>query len=158
MDRIRSQIKEQMTQIAEEGINPDNVEYLGKIVDIEKDLVKKCLMEEEMYMGRYRDSYRDSYGHDEYGNSYGRREVEGRYGRRGYDAKYRAGNQLDEMGDYYKDYRDSSSYGAGQDTKKALKYMLEAGEDFIMHLKEEANSQEEIEMIRDTLRRMAENV
>lgn len=159
MDKIRSQIKEQIIQIADEGINPQNVDYLGKIVDIDKDLVKKCKMEDEIMMNRYRDDYgRDNYGRN-YGNNYGDdyREVEGRrYSRRGYDAKYRGADQIDAMNDYYHDYRDSMVYGSNQDTKKSLKYMLESVEDFFEKLMDDANSQEEVEMIRETARKIAD--
>ena len=45
---------------------------------------------------------------------------------------------------------------ASRITKRSLKYMLESMEDFAHMLREEAQSQEEVEMIRQTAQRIAQ--
>ena len=47
-------------------------------------------------------------------------------------------------------------YGANEDTKRSLKYMLESMEDFARKLREEASSQEEVMMIKETAQRIAQ--
>ena len=102
-------------------------------------------------------NYNGNYG--EYGN-YGRRpgyDSYGDYGRRGYDAKYRGYGHLYKMGEEYGRYQDyRSRYGANEDTKRSLEYMLKAMEDFARMLKEEAQSQEEVQMIKQTAQRIAQ--
>jgi hypothetical protein len=99
---------------------------------------------------RYND-YND-YGRRPGFNSYG-----DDYGRRGRDMKYRGYGHLDRMYDDYGRYEDSRErYGHNEDTKRSLKYMLESMEDFARMLKEDAQSQEEIEMIRQTAQRIAQ--
>lgn len=168
-EKIKEQLKEIKKGILEEGIqNNNNLEHIYKIVDIEKDL---CEIEEakDMRYGRY-DGYGNSYGRDAYGrDSYGdynegysgygarRRDSRGRYMERGRDAKYRGEDTLNEMHDSYGRYMESRErYGAGEDTMKSLKYMLESMEDFARMLKEDAQSQEEVEMIRQTAQRIAQ--
>lgn len=91
----------------------------------------------------------DSYGRDSYGDN--------SYGRRGYDSRYRGHDHLDRMYDNYGRYEEGRSrYGANEDTKRSLKYMLESMEDFAKMLREEASSQEEVEMIRQTAQRIAQ--
>lgn len=102
------------------------------------------------YMGR--GPSRGSYG--EYGDGYGNY---GNYGRRGVDSRYRGYDHIDRMGEHYGRYEEGRErYGANEDTKKSLKYMLEAMEDFAKMLKEEASSQEEVQMIRQTAQRIAQ--
>lgn len=131
---IKDKVEEQINLIDQEGINLNNLESLYKLVKI-KCMLKEC---EEM---RYR------YGED--------------YGRRGYDRRYRGNDYLNEMGDSYErysDYRESYNrgYGHKEDTMRPLENMLEATVDFVRMLKEEANSQEEVELIRKYTRKISE--
>ncbi len=97
-----------------------------------------------------------NYGRDEYGRgSYGRDE----YGARERDSRgrYRGHEHLDRMYDDYGRYMEGRErYGANEDTKKSLEYMLKSMEDFACMLKEEASSQEEVQMIRETAQRIAQ--
>lgn len=99
--------------------------------------------DKEMYgeYGNYgRRAGYDAYGRGDYRgyNNYGRDE----YGRRGYDMKYRGHEHLDRMYDDYGRYMESRErYGANdQETDKSFHYMVKALEDFIMVLKEEAET------------------
>lgn len=156
---------DKIKQLLEENDNEitgNTVEALGDLVDICKDIANIEYWEEkeecEMY-GRYgRDEYgnygRGNYG--EYGNygnygrdSYGRRERDSR-------GRYKGHDYMDEMYDHYGRYMEGRSrYGANEDTKKSLEYMLRSMEDFARMLKEDAQSQEEVEMIRQTAQRIA---
>ena len=70
--------------------------------------------------------------------------------------KYRGHEALDRMGAEYGRYQEyGARYGANEDTKRSLKYMLESMEDFARMLKEDAKSQEEVQMIRETAQRIA---
>ena len=61
------------------------------------------------------------------------------------------------MYDHYGRYEEGRQrYGANEDTKRSLKYMLESMEDFARMLRDEAQSQEEVEMIRQTAQRIAQ--
>ena len=140
--------------VLDEDINTNNLDHLYKLSKI-KHMAKE---DKEMYgeygnYGRGRRAGYDSYGRDNYGE-YDR----GNYGRRGYDMKYRGHEHLDRMYDDYGRYMESRErYGAGsEDSKKSLKYMLESMEDFARKLKEDATSQEEVMMIKQTAQRIAQ--
>ena len=140
-------------------INMNNLEALGELIDIHKDIANEeywCMKEESEMYGNYNDgrggygNY-DRYGRDSYGrDSYGRRERDSR-------GRYRGHDYMDEMYEYYGRYMEGRQrYGANEDTMKSLKYMLESMEDFARMLREDAQSQEEIEMIRQTAQRIAQ--
>ena len=107
-----------------------------------------------------------NYGdYDNYGNygeyvdgSYGRRGVKGtgrgRYrGGRG-SGNYRGEEMMDEMKYHYGNYSEGreqynrGNYGAKQDTMKSLDYMMQSVVDFVEMLKQDADSQEEVELIK----------
>lgn len=84
-------------------------------------------------------------------------ESYGDYNRRGYDMKYRGHDHLNRMYDNYGKYeQDRERYGAGEDTKRSLRLMLQSMEDFARMLRDEAQSQEEVEMIRQTAQRISQ--
>lgn len=152
-DRVIQKVEEKIQHILDEDINTNNLDHLFKLSKI-KHLAKE---DKEMYgeYGARRPGY-DSYGN--YGN-YGNYGEYGRdsYGRRGYDMKYRGHEYIDRMAGEYGRYEEGKQrYGANEDTKRSLQYMLKSMEDFARMLKEEANSQEEVQMIRDTAQRIAQ--
>ena len=94
-------------------------------------------------------------GYDSYGNydNYGEYR-RGRYGARGRDMRYRGDENIDRMADEYDRYQESRSrYGAGEETDKSYHYMVKALEDFIRVLYEEADSEQQKQMLRETLQR-----
>jgi hypothetical protein len=132
-------------------ITSNNYEVLGELIDIHKDIANeeywcyKMGEGEDMRYGHYEYDY-DRHDRDDYGAR--RRDARGRY--RGHD-------YLDEMYDHYGRYMEGHErYGANEDTKRSLKYMLESMEDFARMLREDAQSQEEVEMIRQTAQRIAQ--
>lgn len=109
-----------------------------------------------------------------YGNyiDYGARARDGRgrymgeYGRRGVAGtgrgRYRGYDYIDDMNQYYGNYNESresyrrGNYGAGDDSMKSLNYMLKSVEQFVRMLKDDADSQEEMDLIQDYARKIGE--
>lgn len=154
-EKIIKEVDENIKTILDNGINTDNLELLYKLTKI-KHITKE---DKEMYgnygnYGNYsgRRAGYDSYGRGNYGEygNYG----EGSYGRRGYDMKYRGDEELDRMHGEYGRYQESRNrYGAGEETDKSFHYMVKALEDFIKVLYEEAETQQQKQMLRESLQK-----
>ena len=155
--KLVKKAEEKIEEILQEDITPNNLDYLYKLSKI-KHLAKE---DEEMNYGNYgnygarRPGY-DSYGRGSYGEygegSYGEYSRGGSYGRRGYDSKYRGHDHLDRMYDEYGRYMEGRErYGAGEETDKSFMYMVKALEDFIMVLKEEADSPQQKQQLMQAL-------
>lgn len=141
-------MEESIKNLLEQGLTTANVDNLVKLSKI-KHYAKE---DEQMNYGNYgarRPGY-DSYGnYDNYGE-YRR----GRYGARGRDMRYRGDENIDRMADEYDRYQESRSrYGAGEETDKSYHYMVKALEDFIRVLYEEADNEQQKQMLRETLQR-----
>lgn len=99
--------------------------------------------------------YRGDYDRGDYmrGDYRGRsRDSRGRYN----TGRYMPGEEMiDEMSRHYGTYMEARNYG-GAETDKAFDYMLKAAEDFMMHLFEESDSEEQVEKIRRTARKISE--
>ena len=144
-------------QILEEDLTTESLDNLYKLTKI-NCMVKKG--ENNMNYndyGNYRDYDGRGPGHGSYGRYDGYREYNDGYGRRGVDSKYRGYGHLDRMYNEYGNYSyGRERYGANEDTKRSLEYMLRSMEDFARMLKEEAQSQEEVQMIKQTAQRIAQ--
>ena len=145
-DKVIEKTKESINRIIEEGITTNNLDHLYKLSKI-KHLAKE---DKDMY---------DNYGarqpgYDSYGRDYYRGDS---YGRRGYDMKYRGHDHLERMSDSYGRYMEGRTrYGANEDTLRSLEYMLQSAVDFFEMLKSEANSQEEMNMVRKYAQKIAQ--
>lgn len=148
---VSEKVEEKIKSIVDSGITPDNVEALGELVDIHKDLCNEAYWKkkEEVMEMRYRD-------YDEYS--------EGGYGRRGRDSRGRytgrgrmheGEEMIEEMREHYGNYVDGGRY-AGPEKEKAFDYMLKSAEDFFTHLIEEAEHPEQMEKIKRTARKISE--
>ena len=152
-EKLEKKTEESINKILEEGLTTNNLDHLYKLTKI-----NKIAKEEENMYGNYGEyngrgpghgSYgRDTYGRDNYGE-YGRDS----YGRRGYDMKYRGDDSLDRMSGEYGRYMESRErYGAGsEESDKSFHYMVKALEDFIMVLKEEAESPQQKQQLMQSL-------
>lgn len=161
--KVKEQIEEIIDDIVEEKIQPDNIDYLYRLVDIHKDLANEeywKVKKEDIEM-RYR-NYSDG-NYREYGNevpgagnySARGRDSRGRYTARGYDTKYRGEEMMNEMMYHYGNYNDGRErYGTDGETMKSFEYMLKAFKDYFKHLKKEASSPQEVQMLEDTAREM----
>jgi hypothetical protein len=149
-DKTIEKTEQSIEKIIDEGLNTNNLDNLYKLSKI-KHMAKE---DKEMYenygnYGRGRRAGYDAYGRDEYGrgNYYGEH-----YGRRGYDMKYRGEDELDRMHGEYGRYMESRErYGAGEETDKSFHYMVKALEDFIMVLKEEAETPQQQQQLMQSL-------
>ena len=151
-EKLEKKTEESINKILEEGITTANLDHLYKLTDIYKDAKEVESMNNYGNYGNYgarRPGY-DSYGRDNYGEygNYGEN-----YGRRGRDMKYRGDDSLDRMSGEYGRYMESRQrYGAGsQESDKSFHYMVKALEDFIMVLKEEAETPQQKQQLMEAL-------
>lgn len=145
-------------QFMEEGLDQgDNLKYVGELIDIQKDAYEiECMKEEKEMYGEYgnyseygarRGGRRG--GYNEYGNynEYGARRRDSR-------GRYRGDDYMDRMSEEYGRYMESRErYGASEETDKSYHYMIKSLEDFIKVLYEEAESEPQRQMLRETLQR-----
>ena len=151
---LEEKTKESIEKILEEGITTNNLDHLYKLTKI-NHIAKE---EENMNYGNYgnygarRPGY-DSYGRDNYGEYNGYGNYGENYGRRGRDMKYRGDDSLDRMSGEYGRYMESRQrYGAGsQESDKSFHYMVKALEDFVMVLKEEAETPQQKQQLMEAL-------
>lgn len=169
-EEILSQVESQIEEISNEKINSNNVEYLYRLVDIHKDLKNEEYWKEKINM--YNDgSYgRGSYNAGSYNEGYGARGVpgtgrgsyrEGSYGRRGVPGsgrgRYRGEEMMNEMYEAYNDYMDSQEYGnyGTSESMMKIEVMAESLMDFVKHLKKEAKSPEEKQLIQQKIQELS---
>lgn len=157
-EEVSEKVEEKIKVIIETGITPDNVEALGELVDIHKDICneKYWKKKEEVMNMRYRgyDEYEEGgYGEGGYGRRL--RDSRGRYTERGRGGSYQGEEMLEEMREHYGNYAEGGRYG-GQEKEKAFDYMLQSAEDFFTHLMEEVEHPEQMEKIKRTAKRISE--
>lgn len=168
MNRLNQEVEKGINEVVETGIQPDNIEKLYKLVDIHKDIAnEEYWKEDKMKYGTYgRNSYGagnydrgsyNNYGAGNYGGNYGRGgRYSGNYGRQGVDAKYRGEEIMDEMYQAYQDYSEGKeNYGADTETMESFKYMVKSFKDYYKHLKQNASSQEEMQILEQAINEMA---
>lgn len=167
-EEVIKQVEKSIKEITDSGVTPTNLDNLGKLVDIHKDLKNeeywKTKEEEIMRYG--------TYGRDEYG-TYGRRMrdnrgryMEGSYGHRGVKGtgrgRYRGEEVMEDMYNAYQDYNDgkemyneSGSYGAKEDSIKGLEDMMGSITECVTMIFEEAEPEEK-EVIRKHIKKMSQ--
>lgn len=154
-DKVKELVEKGINKTIEDGIQTSNLDTLGKLVDIYKDIanVEHWKKEEEndmRYDRRYRDYTREPYSREPYGR---KRDSRGRY---------MGDEMMNDMHEAYRDYSDGreemnmGNYSAKDDTMKSLEYMMQSVVQFIEMLEKDANSQEEIEIIKDYTRQISE--
>ena len=161
--KTKSEVERIIKQITENGLQTANVELLYKLIDIHKDIENekywKEKEEESMYRGRdyfMDDSYNGGRSRDSRG-----RYMDGSYGRRGVPGtgrgRYRGYDMIEEMGEHYGDYSEGrDTYGNDRETEKYFDKMLQSLEDFTYLIMQEADSQDKIEKVRKTARKISE--
>ena len=146
-DRVIEKVTESIKNIMDEGITTNNIDNLVKLSKI-KHYAKE---DKEMYGNYGRRPGYDTYGRDNYGTYYGEYDRDS-YGRRGYDMRYRGEDEIDRMHGEYGRYMESRQrYGAGEESDKSFHYMVKALEDFIMVLKQEAESPQQKQQLMEAL-------
>ena len=166
IDKVTEEVDKSIKRIMEQGVQTNNIDFLYKMIDVKKDIAEIEKEEQEMMYGNY-GNY-DNYG--EYDRSYGggrRRDSRGRYmesdsyGRRGVKGtgrgRYRGEEMMEDMMYHYGNYNEGrEQYGADEETMKSFKYMLKSFKDYYKHLKDEASSQQEVQMLEDVAREISE--
>lgn len=157
--KIIEQIDKKLEVLTKEGIQQNNIDYVGKLVKAKKDISKIKKLESEGESNMYR-GY-DGYGaYDGYGTYNGgrSRDSQGRYMGNNYGRRYRGHDMIDNVAEHYGTYmenRENGRYGSPE-MNRALDYMLQSVEEFMNMLKKDASSQEEVEKIKRTARKISE--
>ena len=160
-EKLNEKLEEKICQIVEEDISPNNIEMLDMLIDIHKDMANEEYWKkkgENMRYNEYGRGYSEGYGrrgYNERGSSYGRRERDSR-------GRYKGHDYIDEMYSEYGNYEEGrqeynrGNYSAANDTLKSLEYMLESAVGFFEMLKSEANSPDEMNLVREYTQRIAQ--
>lgn len=160
LDKVKEKAEYIITDILDSGINNENIDMLSKVIDIHKDMANEeyWQIKEENIM--YRDDRYNDYPSMNYGAR--RRDSRGRYMEGSRNRRYRGHDMIDKMYDTYSTYMgdreeiNRGNYGAKDDTMKSLEYMLQSAYDFMCMLSDDADSQEEVELIQRYARKMSE--
>lgn len=161
MDDVKNLVEKELEQLTKAGIQSNNIDNFGKLVDIHKDIENECYwkVKKEVMKMRYSDYDENRYGDDgmygeDYGN-YGRRGVPGTG--RGRSRRYRGSESeemMERMKEHFGDYEYSKeefgrgNYGAKGETMKSLEYMLQSAMEFMKRLQDEADSPEEVQLVK----------
>jgi len=141
-DKTIKKMEESIKDILDKGLNTSNIDNLLKLSKI-KHMAKE---DKEMNNGNYRGR---GPGYNTYGNY-----NDYSYGARGRDMRYRGDEHLDRISGEYNRYQENRSrYGASEETDRSYHYMIKALEDFIKVLYEEADNEQQKQMLRETLQR-----
>ena len=164
LEKVTEEVDKSIKRIMEQGVQTNNIDFLYKMIDVKKDIAEIEKEEQEMMYSNYGNygreddmmysggRRRDSRGRYMEGGSYGRRGVPGS-GR----GRYRGEEMMDEMAYHYGNYNEGrEQYGADEETMKSFKYMLKSFKDYYKHLKNEASSQQEVQMLEDVAREISE--
>lgn len=149
MEEIITNIENYIKECGKVNLDSVDKDELFKVVDIYKDLKEVNNMN-----NGYRNYGRDAYGeYNEYSES---------FGRRGVDARYRGEDYMEGMRGSYRNYEEArneynrGNYGVKEDGLKDLEYMLHANHKLLKHVKEEATSPEEKEIVRKYFHKFSE--
>ena len=168
MQSLKELVEAELREIVNTGIQQENLDNLDKLIDIHKDIENEeyWKKKKEVYRMRYYDENR--YGDDRYGDDY---RMDRSYGRRGRPmnaprdsrGRYRGPEEkMHEMMEHYGDYTVASdaasrgNYGAEEDSMKCLDSMLRCVVIFMDMLEENADSQEEAQMIKKYRKKISE--
>lgn len=144
-EKVIKKMEESIKNTLNSGLTTSNIDNLLKLAKI-KHMAKE---DKEMNYGNYRGR---GPGYDSYGN-YGNYNNYS-YGARGRDMRYRGDEHLDRISGEYNRYQENRSrYGASEETDRSYHYMVKALEDFIKVLYEEADNEQQKQMLRETLQR-----
>lgn len=156
MDKIKDSVKSEIMKIHKEGINKNNLDMLGKLVDIHKDIANEQYWEVKEEALEMRGNY-NGYDREEYGARMrdGRGMQRGGRGRgRGSGTRYGDGRIYDVMEGWeeYRDgmdeYRERGSYGAKEKGLESLEFMLDAFVKWFEDISRDAETQEEVDLIK----------
>ena len=169
LDKLKQETEKKIEEVMQQGLQPNNIDMIYSLVDIHKDIAnEKYWKEKGEHMrysrgGSYNERGRSSYnerGRGSYNEGYGAR---GRGRERDSRGRYKGHEMIDDMymeyGNYAEgreQYNRSGNYGAKEDVVKSLEYMMESVVCFVEMLMEDAESQEEMEIIKHYTKKISE--
>ena len=164
LEKVTEEVDKSIKRIMEQGVQTNNIDFLYKMIDVKKDIAEIEKEEQEMMYSNYGNYGREDdmmYSGGRRRDSRGRYMESGSYGRRGVKGtgrgRYRGEEMMDEMAYHYGNYNEGrEQYGADEETMKSFKYMLKSFKDYYKHLKQEASSQQEVQMLEDVAREISE--
>lgn len=142
---IKRMVEEELKGAIDEGINHDNIDDIGKLIDIHKDIKNEeyWKMKEEVY------EMRDG--------GYGSRKMLPEH-----EQRARADKKIYDLMGHYKHYSmasnaaDKGNHEAEADCMEYLECILEVICEFVEILEEEAGSPEEVQLIKKYKNKMSE--
>lgn len=169
LEQLKQETEKKIEEVMKQGLQPNNVDMLYSLVDIHKDIANEEYWKEKgehmrysrggSYNERGRGSYNER-GRGSYNEGYGAR---GRGRERDSRGRYKGHEMIDDMymeyGNYAEgreQYNRGGSYGAKEDVVKSLEYMMESVVCFVEMLMEDAESQEEMEIIKHYTKKISE--
>lgn len=159
IEGLKEKIENGIKNIADNGIEREELDTLYKLVDIHKDLENEEYWEKKKEVMEMNYRGYGNYDREDYGRRM--RDARGRYMGRG-RGNYGNEEPMDEMYEAYREYSEGreqynrGNYGAKEDTMKSLEYMLESAVNFFEMLKQDASSQEEVQMIKHYAKKISE--
>lgn len=133
---LKEKVEDKIQEIlVKNGITSETVDYLGKLMDIHKDLQEEeCLKKKEELEMRYSEYDEANYGRRGVPGTGRGRYREGAYGRRGVPGtgrgRYRGNYAMDEMMENYENYSEASeesmrgNYGAEGEMVKSVEGIM----------------------------------
>ena len=160
--KIKNIVKKEIEQLADAGLNENNLDILFKLIDIDKDLenIDYWNVKKEVMKMRYNDYDRYSEGGYSEGR-YGRRGVPGT-GRSRYRGHEEGEEMIDNMRESYSAYSESrgaynrGNYNAGQDSMEALEDTMELFTEFAQKMINEVDDPEAKQIVRKHLRKISQ--
>lgn len=156
LEKLLHEVKQELKEIADQGLNASNLETLGKLADIYKDLAKAEHLEDKQDMKNYRgEDYNNERRYDEYRNDYDRRyRIGGGYS--GNDSRIREHmNRIMEGVEQYEYGRERYQHGGSEERiLDGLEELMYAICMFIESTYEFAQSPQEKEIIRKHLHKI----
>lgn len=147
MDKLKEQVNKGLEQLACEELNPQNIDTVGKLVDIKKDIAKIEHLEKEDNDMRYYD--------EDYGRR--RRDSRGRY--MGHHMPDVYWGRIEDGYEGYMDgverYRRGNYNGKGQSIE-SLEKMLDGIVAFVDDIQNDPEQMEEKEVVNRYIRRLRE--
>ena len=159
--RLKEETEKKIEEVMQQGLQPNNIDMIYSLVDIHKDIANEEYWKEKGEHMRYsRGGSYNERGRMNYNEGYGAR---GRGRQRDSRGRYKGHEMIDDMymeyGNYSEgreQYRRGGNYGAKDDVVKSLEYMMESVVCFVEMLMEDAESQEEMEIIRKYSKQISE--
>lgn len=160
LEELKQQTEKKIEEVMKQGLQPNNVDMVYTLMDIHKDIANEEYWKEKGEHMRYsRGGSYNERGRMNYNEGYSAR---GRGRQRDSRGRYKGHEMIDDMYMEYDNYSEGKeqsrrgSYGAKEDITKSLEYMMESVVCFVEMLMEDAESQEEMEIIKHYTKKISE--